>query len=354
MRINDNPDYKIFRDHITDSPPGYKSVQQGMQADDQSETDASFTTSNNGDETGWCFWKENTRNLGAYAQIFPVIVQSGNTLRPLAGQGLTADTSFNQKTLVSAAVTDDHTKVRNLGNDMPSVGEFGLVTQCVEQDSHEQVFVPLATTPTTKYAKIRWDYDTIEGDTSEGELVTYNASSDTWSDTNQIVWVDLKAARGVKFETAGDDTIFEMRFWRSNVSRGSDTRDLYIPTQCIFDTGKRITHFQTIEKDMLTNLLVGNFLSEDNLSTPWTDPLTAQITTSIGLSNSPNRMQARFDTEWAISGVEPYQFMEMDRLDRGFPFYFRPIRPVLDSNTEQIYRSAIEINSVSIAAYRKV
>lgn len=161
--------YKIFREHTASVDDDYKGTQKGYLITDQTD-EGEYTTALPGDLAGYAYWAENTRRLGAWAQVFPAKMTAGGLL-PLRGQSLATDTEFAAKSVVLSAATNDHTKVLPVDLATPSTGDIGLVIQCANQDSHELLFFPVAsasvikvdwtTTPPSNFSTLVYGVDAL-------------------------------------------------------------------------------------------------------------------------------------------------------------------------------------------------
>ena len=158
MKINDIPEHKIYREHTAGVPVDWKATQKGVLVTDQAIDTTIYTKSLPGDEVGWVYWHKDSRVFGAWGQIIPcVATDAAGSIKPLAGQGLGADSTFAAKTVVLAAATNDHSKARSISGFLPTSGELGFVVQCPNQDTFEQIWFPASstslkvdnTTPTT-------------------------------------------------------------------------------------------------------------------------------------------------------------------------------------------------------------
>jgi len=188
----------------------------------------------------------------------------------------------------------------------------------------------------TYYARIRWHF-TLEEDQSEGELLNYDPEGDSFSATGTKVWITWKRSSQVQFWTAGNDTVFVVKLVKEDVVRREITRNLYRCVQCVKDDGIRITHLETTVHS--SEWLVGNLLSDSLVKKPWADVEAAKIKTTIGTAVLINSVLANIPGEWDTQEKD-YKYLETSDFSRGVPFWFSPIRPVLDNRDGWIFRSA--------------
>ncbi|RLD10043.1 MAG: hypothetical protein DRI56_03205 [Chloroflexota bacterium] len=454
MKVGDQPDHKVYREHTSGVPIEWKATQKGFLVSDQSTTDARYTYTNAGDEVGWVFWQKNTRSIGAWGQIIPVVATDDEgSIRPIADQNLGADTSFAVKTVVTSAATNDHTKAMSVTGSLPASGDYGFVVQTVDQDTYEILWFPASSsvikcdnvTPTTYstkiygvqaggavdpsnvgtfddflfiesneaciqatakirqsttkkgplsleassfpslsppdetpytvetkcafdsttakwrwytrigggglskvYARIRWNYD-LEGDLSEGEIMTYSGTE--WQPSGTAIWISWDLSKTTRFETAGNDTVFEVEKEKENFNRRGIVRDLYSVVRCKSDAGCRISHFKTDSKSLDYSYLIGFLLSSENYNPPWEAAETAKIKTTILNQQYDNVMPARVPKEWNLAGDAFFEYLEIWEHQKGLPLYFRPIEPLKADNTSNLYESRRQIGGVSIANY---
>ena len=214
--------FKLFRDNSVDND---RKAGQGYEVVSHEDT-GDFELTNGGDEQGWLYIPQsstNRNNMGAWVQTYPAILKSSdNKVYPIENKSLTTDSNFEGKSISNAA-GNSATSVANATE--TASGELGIVVACPNQSSQEQIFFPIGAT-STYYARIRWNF-TVEQDLSEGELMTYNSSTNTYTATEDLIWIDWKRSAQAQFSTAGTDTIFEVEKLTTDVMRGNRTRDLY-------------------------------------------------------------------------------------------------------------------------------
>ena len=211
-------------------------------------------------------------------------------------------------------------------------------------------YVGIDSGESTIIARVRWDYD-MDSDLSEAEICTIDQNH-VITATGTLVWISFSDSSTVKFETAGDDTLFEIKRIASNVNRGGIVRDLYRVSKCRYDNSYMITHLKTINKQ--SGILVGNLLSED-LTAPqkvWENSSAATINVTIAGQVKAIKMPVRIPAQWNSASVDNWQYVEVSNFAVSLPFYFRPIRPVMDDIDNKIYRSAEETGGSPIAYYR--
>lgn len=349
------PAYKFYRNHQIDVPVGFKAGQQGYNAIDQDSETANYSRESEGDESSWIFWGKNTRVLGTWAQIFLAKVQnSQGYILPVFSQSMAADDRFARKQVVTAAVTSDVTKCRTIAGELPAEGEFGLVLQATNEDGYEQIFVPVATSSNVIYARIVWNYTPANGDMSEGEILTWNRTLQAFEASGTLVWIDFQRSLNCSFDTAGADTIFEVRYFQPRVLRDAIERPLCVAVRCFEDRGHRITHLRKRGKTLDDNRIFGAFLSTDLAAPPWTWSDASIIYTPILEDVRENVVLIRLPEEWDTLGIENYDYLERFPASYSAPWDFRPIRPVLDDNDGEVYRSAETYDgNLSIASYRR-
>jgi len=347
-----NQGFQSFREHSADVPLEQKATKKGYQVDAYDTATGEYTVSLPGDLSGAAFWEKDTRAVAAWGFAYPVRVTAQGTILPILDKTLAADQSFAGKTVNVTGGGNNSAIVRSVGEEAPDVDTFGIVLQCPNQDSHEQIFFPTGGgTVSVTYARIRWDAD-FDGDVSEGELVSFDEETEQWIATETIVWIRAKSAKAVKFNTAGDGTIFEVRKWLDTFSRKETVRPLYYVSRCVEDGGDRITHFKTVRKKNDLTELQGELLSDARFDPPWDNSATARIPTTIAGSAKENIFSVELPKKWDITGPEQWQYLEIDRVDFGFPNRFRPIRPMRNHPIDPVWRSAVTTADVSIADYR--
>ncbi len=332
--------------------PEFKATKKGVLVTDQDIGGAGYTYVLPGDLTGMGYWEKDTREIGAWSAVFVgKITSDEGAIKPLANISGETNGDFSAKMVTKTPPTDSYTQAKNLGDDTPKKGDYGLILQGIDQDKHCQFYFPL--TPggvSTVYAKICWSV-TINGDYSVAEIMSYNLDLAKW-ETTEVVWIDFARSRTVRNETAGDDTIFEIRLVESDKIRDGISHDLYCAVRCYEDFGKKITHCQTRQKTG-GDYVIANYLSTDLIDPVWNSAEAARIKTTIDRIEKENIVPARLPDEWEIGFAEDFLFMEVDSFQSGKAIIFRPIRPVLDDLENKIYNSAIEISGNSIAKYRR-
>lgn len=183
--------YKIFREHTASIDEDYKGTQKGYLVTDQSD-EGEYTTDLPGDLACYAYWAENTRRLGAWAQVFPAKMTASGIL-PLAGQSLAADTEFAAKSVVLTPASDDHTKVLPVDLETPDTDDLGLVVQCANQDSHELLFFPLAAA-----SKIKVDWLSPGNESTkvygcdvagEADLTNVGTTKDLWRVESNVLYL---------------------------------------------------------------------------------------------------------------------------------------------------------------------
>lgn len=140
--INDNQNqgWKTYRDHTPDvTDLDRRSTRQGIIIVTQDDTTGKYNVQLPGDEGGWLHWGANTRVFGSWSQAVPAIKTEENGLRPILDKTLALDSSFAYKT--ASSIVGDVTKYREA--EETEDGTPGILLQCLNQDSHEQIFFPL-------------------------------------------------------------------------------------------------------------------------------------------------------------------------------------------------------------------
>jgi|GEM_PF-3553761 len=203
------------------------------------------------------------------------------------------------------------------------------------------------------FCRVAWKYGD-EGDFSEGETVTFDANTDTWTGTGTKIWVDWDLSKAVKFETAGTNTIFEAKIVKADHERLNQTRDLYRLISCASDNGETITHVDKIS--VSANKLSGYLLSNDVIPFPWLSSEGNRINTIIDVNTLPNSMQFRIPKEWdTLDLIANWKFVEVADISKSLPFYAIPIRPIMEDTEANIYNSYYEDGqSKTIATYKRV
>uniref|UniRef100_A0A6H1ZGI7 Uncharacterized protein n=1 Tax=viral metagenome TaxID=1070528 RepID=A0A6H1ZGI7_9ZZZZ len=201
------------------------------------------------------------------------------------------------------------------------------------------------------FCRVAWNYSS-EGDFSEGETVTYNATTDAWTGTGTKIWVDWEKSKAVKFETAGTFTIFEAKILKPNHVRKNQTRDLYRLISCVEDGGFCITHIEKI--DIAEGLISGYVLSNDDVLLPWIGADGNRIVTTIDVAEIPNIIQTRIPKEWD-TGVGNWKFVEIADISKALPWYAIPVRPIMEDPETSMYNSYYsDGQDITIATYKRV
>jgi len=139
--INDNEQsgWKPYRDHSSDKDVEMKACKQGCQVDSQSDETGAYSISLPGQESGWLYCIASTRNISTWSQAVPAMLTEENGIIPILNKSLALDTSFAYKT--EATSGNDASKIRVA--EETEEGTPGIIVQCLNQDSHEQIFFPL-------------------------------------------------------------------------------------------------------------------------------------------------------------------------------------------------------------------
>ncbi len=212
-------------------------------------------------------------------------------------------------------------------------------------------YTKIDATESTLYAVIRWNDDKTYGDLSEGELYTYNSTTDAYTASGTGIWIDTPKSLATFFETAGTATIFQVKKIKDSVIRNSITRNLYMTVRCVKDGGCQITHLKTGDKN---TKLWGNLLSSALYSPVWGNPTTAAISTTILTVAQINKLSARVPAQWNLSGSEDYLYVELSDASRGLPWYFRPVSPICSVRSTNTWESKEQITGTTIATYKRV
>lgn len=342
-----NEGYKIYRESTSGVTPIYK-PNQGSEVTNQAD-DGEFTSTNHGDEQGWVFLdKAGARTMGSWVQVCPAMYNtSTGTVRPMKDKTQAVDTDYATKSLSSSAGNSfTHVRLAEIAGGGASIP--GLIAACPNHASQELVFFPLATSITISYARIAWNFTTIE-DYSEGELLTYDPLTDRFVASGATMWVDSwRSIPNLVFTTAGDGTIFEVQKIGS-VTRRNATRDLYVAKKCIVDEGDTITYLQ----GNTTYSSYSNRLDVTLTKGPgsWNTPETSAIRTSILTQTKKNNLSVIIAENWYGSG-QPEEF-KWARIQTYSPIIVAPIRPILYSRDQKLFKDLITYgNNQTISYYR--
>lgn len=214
---------------------------------------------------------------------------------------------------------------------------------------------------TRHHARISWFLDNTGADFSEAEVVKNNGTS--WVATGELVWISFDDSKGISFQTAGDDTIFEIEKIKSNVTRVATTRDLYRAIACAQEGGdsKRITHLVKIAKfsgttsTMVVRMATSQLVSDKvwiDIET-YGDTSSVYLKTTIGGSGKFNQIRSVVPNEWDLSGSEDFLYMERSGYNVCLPFLISPINPVLNSGKVWDSLEKKIDGTTTIAVYRK-
>lgn len=261
------------------------------------------------------------------------------------------DATFRQSALKKGPLKFQTTSYPTL--EPPEETPYTVETKCSFDGANWRWFTQIGGGgESTIYAKILWNFDVL-GDLSEGETMLYDGDTDIYTATGTLIWIDYNKSRQVRFETAGNLAIFEIKLVTADFDRRGTVRDLYRARFCALDSGYTVTHLDT-EFKLGDMGLLGFVLSDDLALPPWETPEFARVKTTIGPDEKNNKMLARLPGDWDIEGPEDFRFLEVSDFSRGMPDYFRPVRPVLADNDDPIYASAELLGGeVSIATYRR-
>jgi len=198
-------------------------------------------------------------------------------------------------------------------------------------------------------ARVRWDYQ-YSRDESEAEIITYNNDTGEITDAGTVIWIDTIQSAQIQFETAGDETLFEVKKVQDDFARDGTIRDLYRVTHCRKDGGSTITHMQVTDR---TVGLHGRLLSypPEAILPPWNNP-AGYIGTTINGMEQANFCTARIAKQWDLDGPEDYKYLELSDLGRGWPFYFRPVKPTMHNPSTLVYFSGELLGDEPIASYK--
>ena len=214
---------------------------------------------------------------------------------------------------------------------------------------------------TKQHARIAWNIDIDGTDKSEAEFV-YKENGN-WLGTGQLIWIEYEESKGIAFETAGTNTIFQVEKVKTNLDRGApgtpDVRDSYRALMCVQDSGYRITHFKTVTK---APKLTGRLLAAEKVPTTsvWRDVETngdnsdAYIKTQLFLQVKFNVIAGNLSSEWNLSGAETYTWLRKSGHKHGLNMLVAPINPKF-TGANFIWESS-ETNiagTTTIATYKK-
>jgi hypothetical protein len=357
MFIQDNQrkGYRVYREHSTDVAQEWKANQFGVTITDQNDQTGAYTTESLGDESGWVFWETASttgayRATGSWAQSWLVLVGAAGAIRPVYDGALTADTSFAIKTVIITTSTGDPTLVRAVDGVVPAVGTYGVVHQGSAHDNYALVFVPIGGGGASFLkARIKWYVD-LEGDRSEGELVTYDPLTNLYTPTGTLIYIDYNKSRPCKFETAGDNTIFAVTLINPLHDRFGVERELYACVYCEQDLGHRITHLKRSAAN--ATVLFGAIISEDKAlpDKPWENISNGLVKTTLAGVPQNNVLLTRVPKEWDLTKGS-WDWLELNDLSQGQPFYFRPIEPIMADPITNLWESETRQAENSLSTY---
>jgi len=222
---------------------------------------------------------------------------------------------------------------------------------------------PIGSVKETFFAKIAWNFDDNGNDTSEAELLTKNDDG-TWTPRAQAVYISWYDSN-IRFDTAGDDTIFEIEKIKSSVSRLTDegvfVRDLYRVIRCVEDSGTKITYFYTLKQNSINNEVTG-WCVDGDIDNFWTDIYENSINAESYIKTTffnnienvtrINKIKGYIPMDWDLTGEEDFQYLEKSGL-MASKFVFVPFLPVLKDKTNKIWESLHTNGAVSIATYKR-
>ena len=162
---------KIYREHTDQVLEDRKNTDQGMQIDEQENT-GQYTYSNIGDEICWAYWASGettnpnsppemtnreihpgeymkksefsqaaeARKFGSWGQNIPACSRPEG-LFPIRSQDGNIDNQYEGKELINEE-SQNHKKIKNINGVHVPYGHPGIVSQCANQDEHQQFFIP--------------------------------------------------------------------------------------------------------------------------------------------------------------------------------------------------------------------
>lgn len=322
--------FKIFREKTSGVAPERK-ANQGFEVTDQSVVNGDYSVTNGGEEEGWLFLNKGSgRNIGSWVQACPAVYDSSaGTVLPMKNKTQTTDSDYATKTTSSSA-GDSSSAVHIATVDGSKIP--GIIVTCPNHSAQEQVFFPIATEVTIRYARIAWNFSYLE-DQSEAELMTYNTTTHAFVASTNTIWIDSwMSLPNLVFETAGDATIFEVQKIGTAIRR-SVTRDLYYAKKCISDEGTRYLSFQGLATYYNNSRAIDVRLMASE--TPWLTPELSVIKTSVGSKTRINNLSISLAKEWQGTG-NPGHF-KWARLQSHAPLLAAPVRPVLNNRDEKLF-----------------
>lgn len=194
------------------------------------------------------------------------------------------------------------------------------------------------------YARIAWNF-TLEKDLSEGELVSYDSATDSYTASGTMIWIDRYKCV-TPFWTAGTNTIFEVRKIKENVAKAGKTRHLYSVTGVFEDRGYPITHLELSKKlapNHLSGRLEGYLCSSEKTDPVYSD--TSRILTTLNGLGRSNIMLVSVPKEWKTDKPDlpdAWKYTEVSDLSRGLPLWTRPIDPTVEDVTQKRYKSGVD------------
>lgn len=219
------------------------------------------------------------------------------------------------------------------------------------------------------HARIAWFFDETHGDISIGEILKLLPDGTVLA-TEQKVWIDFEESKGVRFDTAGNLSIFEIERIKIDVEKQNPANvaeniilDVYKAVISVRDNGKIITHARLKQK---TPEIIAIFASEIPSITVPDDfnengeslSNSSMIFTLIGTDVIRNKSKIRIPDIWDLT-TENYNFLEKSGEGGFLPLSFRPIRPTYDVDKKffsaQNFGSTGGIGTVdtTIATYEK-
>ena len=194
-------------------------------------------------------------------------------------------------------------------------------------------------------ARIAWDY-TNGNDKSICEIMKKDETG-VYRAQEVVHWIDYNRSRAVLFQTAGNKTLFRLKFMKEGVIRDGVTHNLYRATHCIKDEGFLISHckFQAT-----ADYLTGYILSYERHDKVWQSD-ESKITTTILAADKPNIFKFKLPLQWDNTYTRN-EYLEVASQPIGLMTLFRPIRPTPSEYEVDIYESLEKNNDVSIAQYR--
>jgi hypothetical protein len=148
MELKDsiNQGIKPYRESTSGIYPEKKCTQQGVKITNQDEETAIYEYAQAGDECSWGYHPPRTtalrQGLGSWSQATPAILRNSDSrVVPILDKTLSIDTDYGAKDQKVTA-GDEYNKVRVA--EETADGVCGVLLTCLNQESEEQIFLPMS------------------------------------------------------------------------------------------------------------------------------------------------------------------------------------------------------------------